>query len=110
VTSKLTTRCGCRRRELELRGSLETVREPFFFDVRLGDGDKSSNVALYAGDLYPSSTVFVGAFGRSQEGFSTHRHGVSPLERNLGNARQWENSATPLVGEEEALAAFGSMS
>lgn len=84
------------------------TRELLFLNMRSGNGDKSSNVALYAGDRYPSSTVFVGAFGRSQEGFSTHEHGDSPFERNLGNARQLEKSGTALAGEEEALTSFGS--
>jgi len=94
---ELTTRCGWRRRELELRSFT------LFFDMRSGDGDKRSSVALYAGDRYPSSKAdLAGASGGAfQEEFSTHWQDetVSPLERNLGNARQWANSGAPRVGD-----------
>lgn len=85
----LTTRCEWRRRELELR---------LFCDMRSGDGDRSSRVALYAGDRYPSSKSLEGAAVLSQEGFCSHcTAAVSGLDRKRGNARQCANS--PRVGD-----------
>lgn len=97
----ITTRCGWRCRKLELP-SFE-LRKPLFFD-RLGKGDNSSKVALYAGDLTPSSMEFDGA-SKPEEGFATQMHDFAfdtdseVLERSLGNARQFENSGKALVGE-----------
>lgn len=100
-------KCWWRGREFKLQSF--RLRDLLFFNNRLGGGDKSSRVALYAGDLNPSSVELDGSFGRSQEGFSTQRHCVdsnpdlAPLERNMGNPRQLDKSGAALAAEAHSV-------